>query len=110
MNACDQCGEQVFRTRFIRGKWLGLDCRCVRELPVDPGAVNPYADLTLDHVSDEYGNKVRITSSRQLGEAEKRYNFASVTRNFNSDRIEQAPQQKVFTVSDMYKRKFVRGG
>lgn len=107
-NLCGNCGETCYRTRFIGGKFLGLDCRCVKDR-AQASAVNPYADLTLEHVYDEHGQPVRITSSRQLSEAEQRYNFASVVRNMDENNIDKPTQQPVFNVTDHYRRKFQRG-
>jgi len=107
-NTCDQCGETCYRTRYIGGRYLGLDCRCVTDR-TQASTANPYGDLTIEHVHDEKGNPVRVTSSRQLAEAEKRYNFASVVRNFDQANIDRPPQQKVFQVTDFYREKFQRG-
>lgn len=107
-NVCEACGETCYRTRFLAGRWLGLDCRCVTD-KAQASCNNPFGDLTLEHVFDERGNKVRITSSRQLAEAEKRYNFASVVRNQDSTNIDRPPEQPVFRVDDRYRRKFQRG-
>jgi hypothetical protein len=104
-NLCDNCGESVHRTRFTGGKFIGIDCRCFREQQIK-SAVNPFSDLTLEHIHDESGNKVRVTSLRQLQEAEKRFNFASAVANFDESHVNYAPQQKVFSVADMYKSKF----
>lgn len=106
-NVCDACGESVFKTRFTAGKFIGLDCGCLREQHIK-SAVNPFSDLTLEHISDEFGNKVRVTSLRQLQEAEKRYNFASAVANFDESHVNDAPQQKVFSVRDMYREKFAQ--
>ena len=101
---CDQCHEVVYRQVFQGGAFRGVECGCSagfaerRDAPKDM-----YSDLVLEHVHDEHGRQVRVTSSRQLAEAEKRYNFASVVRNMDSVRINDAPQQKVFTVRDFYK-------
>jgi len=105
-NVCDNCGETCYRTRYAGGKFLGVDCRCAKEARERRSAyVNPYGDLVLDHVVDERGNKVRVTSGRQLGEAEKRYDFAHVLHNMNAEN-QGPPQQKVFTPADFYRRKF----
>ena len=104
-NVCDNCGESVFRSRFIGGRYLGMDCGCLREQRIK-SAITAFGELTLEHVHTEDGKPLRITSLRQLQEAEKRYNFASVVANFDAENAEQAPQQKVFSVRDMYREKF----
>ena len=105
-NNCDKCGQPCHRTRFTGGQYIGIDCGCLREQRTQ-SAVNPFGELELDHVHDEYGKKVRVTSLRQLQEAEKRYNFASVVANFDDSHVNDAPQQKVFSVADVYRSKFV---
>ena len=110
MATCKQCGGTVGVLRLVGDGFVGVDCGCASggALRREAGQ-NPYGDLTLDHVSNERGEKVRVTSSRQLSAAEQRYGFASVVRNQNSENINRAPQQKVFTVGDVYKRKFAGG-
>src|SRR5271156_6138989 len=88
---CDECGEIVFRVRFTGGRFLGVDCRCVREAAVKT-CINPYSDLTIQHVHDEHGKPIHVTSARQLGEAEQRYNFASVVRNMDAKNFDAPPQ------------------
>jgi hypothetical protein len=107
MNVCDACGIPVHRTRLVQstGKWLGFDCGCLSEEIVKT-TVNPYADLTLDHVHDERGQKVRVTSKRQLHEAEKRYHFKHHVANMNEANFGVAPSHRATTVADHYRRKF----
>jgi len=57
-----------------------------------PQCVNPYANLVLEHARDEQGNPVRVTSKRQLLEAEKRYKFKSLVANWNSENFDKPPQ------------------
>jgi hypothetical protein len=108
-NVCESCHEVVYRTRFVRGRWLGLDCRCFADPPVEAGATNPYADLTIEHVYGDDNKPIRVTSARQLREAEKRFEFCSVVANMESRHFDDAPQQRVIRVEDVYKRKFRRG-
>jgi hypothetical protein len=107
-NNCDNCGEACHRTRWINGRYLGLDCRCYTER-VQASAVNPYGDLTLEHVHGEDGKPIRVTSSRQLSEAEKKHNFISVVRNMDQQNIDTPPVNRIRTVDDVYKRRFSRG-
>lgn len=95
-NVCSQCSKDVHRTRWSPGlsKWIGVDCGCLREQALQT-TVNPFSDLVLDHVFDERGQKVRVTSIHQLREAEKRYHFShhvanSMEANFNSPTQQQA--------------------
>lgn len=108
-NLCEQCGEQCFRTRYVKGKFIGLDCRCYTEKVQAASAVNPYGDLTLEHVHGDDGKPLRVTSSRQLAEAEKRHNFISVVRNMDQQNIDTPPVNRIRTVDDVYKRRFPRG-
>ncbi len=105
-NNCGKCGQPCYRTRFIGGEFLGIDCGCLQERRAQ-SAVVAFGELTLDHIHDERGHKVRVTSLRQLQEAEKRYNFASVVANYDARNVDTPPQQKVFGVSDVYKTKFI---
>lgn len=107
MNVCEVCNNPVHRSRFTGGKFVGIDCGCLREKRMRT-AFNPFADLTIEHISDEAGNKLRVTSLRQLQEAEKRYSFASVVANFDAANVDDPPQQKVFSVRDMYREKFAQ--
>ena len=106
---CDECGEIVFRVRFTAGRFLGVDCRCVRE-KVEATCTNPYADLTIQHVHDEHGKPIRVTSARQLGEAEQRYNFASVVRNMDAKNFNAPPQARKQGIKETYQRKFHYNG
>ena len=110
MATCKQCGGTVGRLRLVGNGFFGIDCGCAGMTAIRKEAgQNPYSDLTLDHVHDERGNKVRVTSSRQLSEAQNRYEFASVVHSMNSDNIDRAPAQRPMTVGDVYKRKFAGG-
>jgi len=105
---CDQCSKPVYRQVFVPGTgFMGVDCHCYRERPRATTAVNPYGDLTLEHIHVD-GKPLRVTSSRQLAKAEVEHNFIHVARNMDQCRMDDAPQQKVFTVGDVYKRKFGR--
>lgn len=107
---CDGCGDPVFRTRLIGGKFLGIGCRCAREIRAALSVTNPFGDLTLDHVHDERGKPVRVTSLRQLGEAEKRHNFSSVVLASDARNVDTPLQQRAPSMSDLYgQRKFSRG-
>ena len=110
MATCKQCGGTVGRLRLVGDGFVGVDCGCAGRTPLRKEAEkNVYSDLTLDHVFDERGNKVRVTSSRQLSEAQKRYDFASVVHSMNAENIDRAPVQKPMTVGDIYRRKFAGG-
>jgi exonuclease VII small subunit len=114
-NICGQCGESVHRQIFNGKEWLGEDCGCLQKRRAvssveAPALETAFSDLTLDHVFNERGEKLRVTSSRQLAQAEQRYQFISVVRNQDAQNFNDAPQQKRFRVEDVYKRKFERRG
>ena len=62
----------------------------------------------MDHVHDEYGKPIRVTSLRQLQAAESRYNFASVVGNMDDANVNTPPQQRKIQVADLYPFKFNR--
>jgi hypothetical protein len=98
---CDTCGKPVYRTKYLAKSlaWVGVDCGCARERAVL--SVNgSFDDLTLDHIHDESGAKVRVTSLRQLREAEKKYNFVHRVANYDGENINIPEQQKVYSVRD----------
>ena len=105
---CDNCEKPIYRKVFTGERCLGVDCGCYRARPRAITAFNPFADFQLEHVHGEDGKPLRVTSIRQLSEAEKRYDFASVILNQDHGNVDDAPQQRVMTVSDVYKRKFSR--
>ncbi len=86
---CDTCKQEVSRyTQWPVEQPDGRYCFATScyacEHPqhsMQTGAVRVFSDLTLDHVTGEDGRPVRVTSLRQLREAEKRYHFRSVVAN-----------------------------
>lgn len=106
---CDGCGKPVYRSRFVGGKWMGIDCNCVREIGVVT-TNNPYGDLTLQHVHGEDGKPLRVTSSRQLGAAEQKFNFSSVVRNMNESNFDAPPPARRQGIGETYHRKFSKRG
>ena len=104
---CELCGNTVYRVRRSGDKWIGEDCGCLRE-KVLQSTFNPFGDLRLEHIYDEAGKPIRVTSLRQLQAAESRYNFASVVGNMDAANVDTPPQQRHMEVADMYKFKFNR--
>lgn len=103
MIVCDSCGEETARyvVRFYDGR-LHQECRVCTH-PRHSGyssCVNPYADLRLDHVLDEENKPVRVTSRRQLEQAEKRYNFRSLVAHTMSENFDKPPQQRKMNAID----------
>lgn len=85
---CDKCGKEVSRysqwpIEQPDGKYRFVTSCYVCEHPRHsaPSCANPFGDLVLEHVHDEQGKPVRVTSLRQLREAEKRYGFRSLVAN-----------------------------
>lgn len=110
---CSKCGDIVYRARIdiSTGERIGYDCGCVRR-PVELDHDNPFrndGELVLQHIADENGNPVRVTSRRQLQEAEQRYDFNHVPTNMSKGNWDSPKQQKFYTVGDLYERKFGRG-
>lgn len=71
-------------------KWIVTCHACANPRHSDKTA-NPLSELVLTHVTDEAGQPVRVTSLRQLREAEKRYHFSSVVANSDSANFDTPP-------------------
>jgi len=74
-------------------------CRHCRSPRMRESLVNPYYDLTLDHVHDHSGQPVRVTSLRQLQQAEKEFKFKSLVgneREADFDKPPQTPKRDLF--------------
>ena len=106
-NICQQCEKVVYRRKFMaeRKIWLGVDCGCVAADRVPKSCANPF-DLTLDHVYDEFNQKLHVSSIRELSAAETRLGFQHVVLNRDRQNWDDPPQQREVTVSDLVKRKF----
>jgi hypothetical protein len=85
--------------------WLGVDCGCLAADRIPRSTANPF-DLVLDHVFDEFGEKLHVESIRQLSAAEKRLGFQHVVLNQDAQNWDDAPQQRPITVADVYKFKY----
>lgn len=59
--------------------------------------------LTLDHVQDETDAPVRVTSARQLREAEARYKFRHHAANYDEANWDKPPQQASGSIQDNVK-------
>lgn len=109
---CSACGERVYRARVLsNGDTVGYDCRCART-PVAVDYDNPFrssGELVLDHIHTESGERLRVTSRRQLQEAESKHHFNHVATNMDKANWDSPKQQQTYTVNDLYKRKFSRG-
>jgi len=107
MQVCGTCNKEVVRQRFLPESqiWVGVDCGCARTIAMGSLA-NLWSDLTLDHIHDERGQKVRVTSIHQLREAEQRYGFKHHLANQSSEHFDIPPTHRPQTVLDRYERKF----
>lgn len=107
---CESCGVPVYRKVYetnAEGKFVGLgvDCGCKRIAVIKKAQTNSFC-LTLDHVADEFGQKLHVENLRQLSAAEKRYGFQSVVLNSDAQNFDDPPQQKPITVADVHKFKY----
>lgn len=100
---CDDCGHvtTMYTTKFHAG---GAHTSCkVCEHPVHSDlslCANPFSELVIDAIHDEQGRPLRVTSARQLREAEKRYHFSSVIANWAERDFDKPPQQQKGSVGD----------
>jgi hypothetical protein len=102
---CADCQHETTRyvTKFHSG---GARTTChTCEHPVHSSlAANPYADLTIEHVVTEDGKPLRVTSKRQLLEAEKKYHFRSLVAHTDEANFDKPPQQATGSVADFMTR------
>lgn len=107
---CDTCGKPVYRTKYFAscGKFIGVDCGCCSLERAVLSVNGSFSDLTLEHIHDESGKPVHVTSLRQLREAEKRYHFSHRVANYDGENINIPEQQKVYTVKN--RLEMFRGG
>lgn len=101
---CEDCGVTTSRyvTKFHSGGSRTTCHTC--EHPVKATCHNPFSDLTLEHVHDEQGRPLRVTSSRQLREAEKKYHFRSVVAHTDEANFDKPPQQQKGDLYDFMSR------
>lgn len=110
---CGSCGKDQYRVTFVAStsQWLGAECGCLRTR-ILRDMDNPFAtsgELVLDHVMDGSGNKVRVTSMRELRQAENKFNFEHVASNNDRSNWDKPKQQPAYQVADHYQRKFPGG-
>ncbi len=107
---CDRCKVAVYRKVYetnAEGKFVGLgvDCGCKRVAVIKKAQTNSFC-LTLDHVADEFGQKLHVENLRQLSAAEKRYGFQSVVLNSDAQNFDDPPQQRKIEVADIHRFKY----
>lgn len=106
-NVCEGCTQSVYRTIFNTAKkqWLGVECGCTRRARAQMSTGSMF-DITFDHVHDQFGNKVHVSSIRELERAEKTFGFQSVVLNKDAQNFDDAPQQPKVDVASLHKWKF----
>jgi hypothetical protein len=83
-------------------------CRPCRSPRLRPQSVaNPFADLTLEHVHDDHGAPLRVTSLRRLQQAEQRHRFRSLVANTREAEFDKPPQTRV---GDLFEQTTEAGG
>lgn len=87
-NACGEDTEHYFMKQTLEGKFY-VECKICNQPRHSAPCTNPYSDLTLTHVHDDEGKPVRVTSKRQLLQAEKRYNFRSLVAHMNEENFDK---------------------
>ena len=102
---CDECGEERdgrYTMKFY-GSLVRTTCHACDHPVHSSQAVNMFSDLPLDHVLDESGQPIRVTSRRQLHEAERRYGFKSLVANFDEANFDKSPQAPSNQIADHMK-------
>lgn len=106
---CATCGEVTakFTTKFPANSSTPVITCSVCENPrhsLASGQGGSFFDeLVLDHVHDESGQPVRVSSVRQLREAEKRYNFRHHAANMDQANWDKPPQAPSGSIQDNIK-------
>ena len=91
---CD-CGHDSSSFTVQRGaRGMKRVCRNCRNPRLRESVFNPFAALELEHVSDDMGQPLRVSSLRQLREAEKRYEFKSLVANERESDFDKPPQHR----------------
>lgn len=62
---------------------------------------NPFSEMIIETVTGEDGKPLRITSRRQLHEAEKKYHFRSTVGHMDEANFDQIPRKPQKTISDV---------
>ena len=111
MATCAKCEKYVVTQRFMGGQFLGVECGCAF-VRINADADNPFrvsGELVLEHIHGDDGKPLRVTSRRQLEEAQKKHHFNHVPSNMDRKNWDTPTQQRTYTVGDLYRRKFARG-
>jgi hypothetical protein len=99
---CDLCHTDVDRYSRLRtrtGQFLSV-CRVCTSPRPRTACANPFSNLRLEHVHDELGRPVEVTSLQQLRAAEKRYGFRSLVSYSDEAGFDKPPQSKQPTIGE----------
>lgn len=101
---CSNCGQSTTRytSKLLDGKFRDTCyvCENPRHNLFSGHGANMFSDLTLTHVTDERGQPVRVTSRRQLHEAETRYKFRHHAANYDEANWDKPPQMPSGSIQD----------
>jgi hypothetical protein len=98
---CESCGIETPRyvTKFFSGR-AHHTCHVCEHPRHSAPCTNPYGNLVIEHVLTEENKPLRVTSKRQLLEAEKKYKFRSLVAHMNSENWDKPPQTPALTGAD----------
>jgi hypothetical protein len=107
MANCSKCDKPIITQRLIGDKFLGVECGCafVRFMADADNPFRTAGELVLEHIHED-GKPLRVTSRRQLEEAQKTHHFNHIPTNMDRANWDTPKQQRVWNVGDRYKRKF----
>ena len=101
---CDDCGHETSRyiTKFFGSKVKTTCHVCEHPCHAIAQCKNPYENLTIDHVIDDHtGKPLRVTSARQLREAEKRLHFRSLIGHTAEADFDKPPQGESRSIAEI---------
>ena len=116
MTTCSKCGTPTTSYTTVFGS-NGLPtrhyCRVCKPRQNPATAANPWeGGFTLQHVKDEQGRNVVVNSTRELREAEKRYNFALAVMSDTDSSASNPPQHESWAgdIAHNYEKKWNTSG
>ena len=106
MVTCIDCGHptSVYTVKFRAGKILHSCKVCEHPPTQDRSVANPYSEMVIDHVTAEDGRPLRVTSKRQLLEAEKKYHFRSLVAHTDEANFDKPPQRQTPNLAEVMTR------
>lgn len=99
---CVTCHHETssYATKFRAGKVINSCKVCEHPPTQDRSVANPYSDLVIETVTGEDGKPLRVTSKRQLLEAEKKYHFRSTVAHMEEKNFDEIPRKPQMTISE----------